>query len=168
MQTAAVKTYESTKYVVVTTSFSHGTSDYTLIYLRSLKEFMRENTQLTHCFLLISAVVAAVLAIGLYVLLRWLSHPIEALNQAAASIAAGEYAKRLPAKGQDELSELARSFNHMAEEIEQQIRALQAAAEQKQNFIDHLSHELRTPLTVIRGNAEYLRSVNLTEETETR
>lgn len=164
MQTAAVKTYESTKYVVVTTSFSHGTSDYTLIYLRSLKEFMRENTQLTHCFLLISAVVAAVLAIGLYVLLRWLSRPIEALNQAAASIAAGEYAKRLPAKGQDELSELARSFNHMAEEIEQQIRALQAAAEQKQNFIDHLSHELRTPLTVIRGNAEYLRSVNLTEE----
>ena len=52
----------------------------------------------------------------------------------------------------------------MAEEIEQQIRALQAAAEQKQNFIDHLSHELRTPLTVIRGDAEYLRSVNLTEE----
>ena len=163
-QTAAVKLREHEKYAVVSTPFSQGASEYTLVYFCNLQEFVQESTQLTRGFLLLGAAVTLLLAAGLYALLRWISRPIEVLNQAASSIAAGDYAKRVPVRGQDELSALAGSFNHMAEEIARKIRELQIASEQKQKFIDNLSHELRTPLTVLRGNAEYIRSVDLTEE----
>ena len=162
-QTAAVKLREHEKYAVVSTPFSQGASEYTLVYFCNLQEFVQESTQLTRGFLLLGAAVTLLLAAGLYALLRWISRPIEVLNQAASSIAAGDYAKRVPVRGQDELSALAGSFNHMAEEIARKIRELQIASEQKQKFIDNLSHELRTPLTVLRGNAEYIRSVDLTE-----
>ena len=62
---------------------------------------------------------------------------------------------------------MARSFNHMASQIEGKVTELAAAAESRQRFIDNLAHELRTPLTAIYGYAQYLRSAALGEE-ETR
>ena len=94
---------------------------------------------------LAGAVFSLILALCLLLLLNRLFRPLEQIHAASQDIASGEYGKRLPQRGRDELAGVARSFNHMAAEIEAQMTALNNAAAQKQQFADNLAHELRTP-----------------------
>ncbi len=95
----------------------------------------------------------ATLAIGVgvaVILGRRLARPIREASEAAMGIARGELSTRLPQpppQNHDELSELARSVNAMATELER-ARVLE------QQFLLSVSHDLRTPLTSIRGYAE--------------
>ncbi|MEO7397627.1 MAG: HAMP domain-containing sensor histidine kinase [Ilumatobacteraceae bacterium] len=89
--------------------------------------------------------MAIAVAIG-----RRLTRPIREASEATNGIARGELSTRLkepPAHRHDELSDLARSVNVMASELERS-RILE------QQFLLSVSHDLRTPLTSIRGYAE--------------
>jgi two-component system sensor histidine kinase MtrB len=59
-------------------------------------------------------------------------------------------------KREDDLSQLARSFNEMAESLENQIEQLEELSRVQQRFVSDVSHELRTPLTTIRMAADVL------------
>src|SRR5207249_11287263 len=65
-------------------------------------------------------------------------------------LAAGEYDVRLDETGPREVRSLARSFNQLAADLEQQDRF-------RQEFIENAAHELRTPLTNLQGYLEALR-----------
>ncbi len=100
-------------------------------------------------------VVAAgvTLAIGALVAV-WLSgsltRPLRRAEVATHRIAAGDLSTRVPEPGpnaRDELADLARSINTMAEGLERS-RGLE------RQFLLSVSHDLRTPLTSIRGYAE--------------
>ena len=163
-QISIVVEYNQKKYSVVAGSFICYPDSYTLIYAHDLQVFTDEHNLLSE-FLLISGVAfTAILATGLYFLLRRLSKPIENLDEATGRISDGDYSMRLPVKGKDEFAALAGHFNNMANEIETKIHELQATSEQKQRFIDNLAHELRTPLTTIRGYAEYLKNANINDD----
>ena len=96
---------------------------------------------------------AATILLGLgaaYLLGRRLSRPVREAAAAAHEIAAGKLSTRVPAPAaddHDELAELQRSINHMAEHLERN-RTLE------QQFLLSVSHDLRTPLTSIRGYSE--------------
>lgn len=65
------------------------------------------------------ALVTAILSVvvgGLFA--RQLSRPIVALKTAALAVADGDYGRRLPARGTDEVTELARAFNFMSARLE--------------------------------------------------
>ena len=75
----------------------------------------------------------------------------------------GELDHRLTARGGDEMAELGRSFNRMADAVQTSIRSMDRArvtAEQanrmKSEFLANMSHELRTPLNGIIGFADLL------------
>ena len=76
----------------------------------------------------------------------------------------GNLRRRLDSRGTDEMGELARSFNHMADSVEESFKRLDDAREkaeeasrQKSAFLATMSHELRTPLNGILGFAELLK-----------
>ncbi|MGI8747957.1 MAG: sensor histidine kinase, partial [Deinococcus sp.] len=71
------------------------------------------------------------------------------LSAGSQAIAEGQYQKRLPDGGRDELAELARNFNRMAEVLAR-VEASRVA------LITNVAHELRTPLTALQGYAEAL------------
>ena len=100
---------------------------------------------------LLAALATVTLGIGAALLLgRRLTRPIREASAATMAIARGELSTRLrepQATSHDELSELARSVNVMAAELERS-RVLE------QQFLLSVSHDLRTPLTSIRGYAE--------------
>jgi signal transduction histidine kinase len=79
-----------------------------------------------------------------------LTRPLAELRQSALEIAKGNLALRLPVERDDEIAELALSFNHMAERV-------QAMIDEQRAFASNASHELRTPLTTIRLRSEALR-----------
>ncbi len=78
--------------------------------------------------------------------------PVRQLTQAAEQIGAGDLSDRLPVTGQDEMAELARTFNGMLGRLEEAFARLTQAYEQQQRFTADASHELRTPLTTIKAN----------------
>ncbi|MFO0580473.1 MAG: HAMP domain-containing sensor histidine kinase [Polyangia bacterium] len=74
---------------------------------------------------------------------RSLARPIEALAQAARSLGGGDLWVRLRSGRRDEVGDLARAFDEMAERIEKLRR-------DEQDLLANISHELRTPLARVR------------------
>lgn len=70
--------------------------------------------------------------------------PLEKINSTAKSIAKGEFDKRVELKSDDEIGDLAHSFNYMAD-------SLQNLEQMRRSFIANISHELRSPMTSING-----------------
>jgi len=97
---------------------------------------------------LISGGIAGVTALLMGSLLFFqVTLPMRRLSRAARGIATGDLSQRVPLASDDEIGELARSFNTMAE-------SLQWMEQQRQNMVADIAHELRTPLSVIQGNVE--------------
>lgn len=90
--------------------------------------------------------------------------PLAELNTAACRIAAGEYRERVQVKSLDEVGELGRSFNSMAQCIEERIEELKEAAERQKLFSGAVSHEFKTPLTAIALTADSLQNTCMSEE----
>jgi two-component system OmpR family sensor kinase/two-component system sensor histidine kinase BaeS len=95
-------------------------------------------------------IVAALLAGGLgivagFVISRALAAPLSNLADAARAFAARDWNRRVRVQGADEIAQVAREFNAMADE-------LQRAETLRRNMIADIAHELRTPLAVLQGN----------------
>jgi two-component system sensor histidine kinase BaeS len=97
---------------------------------------------------IIAVAVAGSAAVLLALLLSFsLVRPVRALTQAASIIATGDLSHRVTVKGKDELATLGRTFNHMAE-------SLQQAEASRRAMTADIAHELRTPLAVQRAHLE--------------
>ncbi|PRR73352.1 sensor histidine kinase [Clostridium thermopalmarium] len=70
--------------------------------------------------------------------------PLAKINDAADKIAKGEVSRRVNIQTNDEIGELARSFNSMADSLEE-------VEKNRRDFISNVSHELRSPITSIKG-----------------
>lgn len=112
------------------------------------------------------ALLALVLlgSFSIYLLSRYMTRPIRSLDKLAKRISEGELQLRSQNKSSDEIGELARSFNLMADKLTQQIEAKRLEAKQKEDFTAAFAHELKTPLTSIIGYADMMNSMKLSEE----
>lgn len=70
--------------------------------------------------------------------------PLAQINYVADKISKGDVEKRVSIDSDDEIGELANSFNSMADSIEQ-------VEKQRREFISNVSHEIRSPITSIKG-----------------
>ncbi len=86
------------------------------------------------------------------------SRPIEQLARAAEDVAGGNWDVRVPQRGRDEVSVLARSFNHMTEQLVSQrdrlIQSERVAAWRE--LARRLAHELKNPLFPLQLTVENL------------
>lgn len=78
---------------------------------------------------------------------RYLVNPVRRLSQAMAALMQRDYARRVPVVSGDELGDLARDFNMMAQTLGEQDQ-------QQRQLLADISHELRTPLGVMKGELE--------------
>ncbi|WP_010269143.1 HAMP domain-containing sensor histidine kinase [Paenibacillus senegalensis] len=151
-------------YVIVTGSLPAPYEEYTLSYVHDTTAALNSWRVTKNTLFLAGFVLSSALALGLLLVLNRIFKPLTLISRTSRQIASGSYDTRLPVNGRDELSEMAQSFNHMAEEIQQRMTELKTAAEKKQQFIDNFAHEVRTPLTAIYGYAEYLQKAALSEK----
>lgn len=101
--------------------------------------------------LLISGIGAGALGVLLVALMsRRALRSVRRLTTAAQKLGRGDLSQRVPASGRDEIGELSRTFNVMAE-------GLQDAERQRRNMVADVAHELRNPLSNIRGYVEAVR-----------
>jgi len=93
----------------------------------------------------------------IYYLSRRITNPLKEMNEAAKVIAGGDFQRKLEIIGNDEVSQLADSFNYMAEELNK-------LEELRRGFIANISHDLRSPLTSIKGFVQAILDGTIPEE----
>lgn len=87
---------------------------------------------------------------------RSVLRPVRRLRHGAERIAAGELDTRLDTDGHDELADLTRSFNTMAETLEKDAAELRRMEAGARRFAADVAHELRTPLAAMTAVTEVL------------
>lgn len=99
-----------------------------------------------------AAVSALVLVVALAVawsLAGRLLRPVREVTANARSIDERDLSTRIPVRGDDEIAQLARTYNAMLDRLE-------AAFATQRRFVDDAGHELRTPITVVQGHLELM------------
>jgi len=103
--------------------------------------------------------VALLLAVA-WLVTRQTVAPVRSAARVAERLADGHLAERMEVRGQDEMATLARSFNEMAESLQDQIERMEQLGAMQRTFVSDVSHELRTPMTTVRIAAEVLAAAS--------
>ena len=111
---------------------------------------------------LFAAAVVVLLSFALaFFVIRKLSRPIKEMSDAARSYSRGDFTPRVHTGDRhDEVSELARAFNVMADSLERSEKS-------RRELIANVSHELKTPMTTISGYADGILDGTVPPERET-
>ncbi len=154
-------------------SACRSVNDGTVLYLSVCKNITaiyedREVLLNQYRFVLVLLLVVGTSVI--FLLSRYITRPIGKLTQTAGQIAAGNLTVRSHEISEDEIGELSRSFNKMADALVERVKekeqeALQKALEAKrqEDFTAAFAHELKTPLTSIIGYADMLGTVQMSD-----
>ena len=107
-------------------------------------------------------VMLVVIVVG-FIISRLITRPLYSLVNTSQAIARGDLEQRTGIRSNDEIGELATSFDDMTaklqertHELEQINDRLRSIDKTKSNFIQISAHELRTPLTLIMGYSQML------------
>jgi signal transduction histidine kinase len=114
----------------------------------------------TKALALIGVVTLAMAAGACWIVAGRVLAPIRAVRTTAEQIGASDLRRRIDVVGNDDVAQLARTFNTMLDRLE-------VAFVTQREFVDNAGHELRTPITVIRGHLE-LMSDDPEDRAETR
>lgn len=129
-------------------------------YIALVTSYNDEQNTLNTILLMLGITSAFMVGIGSLIISFFtgiMFKPLSQVTRATRALARGDLEQRVPLpQSQDEITELAASFNQMADRIQQMFAAQQASERRAQRFVSDASHELRTPITSLRGFTEVL------------
>lgn len=115
------------------------------------------NNYMYRIYMYISAVglVAVLLALAMAAWLsRGIVRPLGQMQQIAGAMARGDYETRVSVTSEDEVGELGKSLNSLAQDLSAFVKQTEMVEKLRRDFVANVSHELRTPLTIIHGYNE--------------
>ena len=107
----------------------------------SLGDYM---ANLFSIFILSAGLMLMVASILSIVLTTRMTTPLRRISEAARKFGQGDFSIRVPVEGDDELAQMAVTFNNMAQNLEK-------IDQSRSNFMGNIAHELRTPMTTVKG-----------------
>ncbi|TFI55487.1 HAMP domain-containing histidine kinase [Mastigocladus laminosus UU774] len=134
---------------------------YVAMPMRRPRQFAKEVKGVVMGMAIAAATVAA--TAGLF-LSRTLTNPLRILHRQAQQLEAGDYTARSALKGNDELAQLGRLLDQMADKLTQTLTALHAQEKSRRELVANVSHDLRTPLTTLRLGLEAVIDGVVTED----
>lgn len=105
--------------------------------------------------------VTFVAMLCVFLVSRKITDPIKKISEAAKEYAQGNFKVHVKIEGRDEVTELAKTFNNMAD-------SLARHAESRRIFISNVSHDLRTPMTTIGGFVDGMLDGTIPQEQQAR
>ncbi|HET7326120.1 MAG TPA: ATP-binding protein [Nocardioidaceae bacterium] len=109
----------------------------------------------------VAALALLLVALGAWFTAGRLLSPVRHLRNAAREINDTDLSRRIDVDGNDDLSDLAHTFNSMLDRLEQSFSL-------QRGFLDDAGHELRTPITIVRGHLEVADTGNVADMEATR
>lgn len=102
------------------------------------------STSILITLILASVVVMMIAILAIYFITKRITKPLEEMRDAARKFAGGDFSVRVSEDGNDEISDLAKAFNKMAQSLE-------SLEDMRNDFMSSVSHDMRTPMTTISG-----------------
>ncbi len=137
--------------IVVAYPISIGPAgEYGIYMVFSLGDTQQSLSAIQNTIIIGSLITVFLLFVMMWVLLRAIVKPIRQTARIAQKLSAGELDVRVQYSGETEIATLGKSFNTMAERLQERINELAELSTMQQRFVSDVSHELRTPLTTIR------------------
>lgn len=112
----------------------------------------------------IGTILLITLIVGLF-FFRQLTQRLDTIKSTVADFERGELTSRIPVKGNDELSDLSKCFNSMADNLYQSMMEIRKSDKLRRELVANVSHDLRSPLASIQG---YLETIQLKGEDLTK
>ncbi len=147
-----------TWYLLLASPLQSSLPDLWLVSGYDVSETFAEHERQLHQQLAVQAAALALAGLAALLAARRLTGPLRRLEEASRGIAGGDYARRVPVRGRDEVAALGESFNAMAAAVQDHAAALEAEAARQTRFVAAFTHEMKTPMTAILGHADLLRS----------
>ncbi len=135
----------------------NGTIVGAMFFNTPMKRLNSTTNEIVEMIIVCAALSILAAFILVYIQAKRISKPIGEINRAVQNIAAGNFSDRVRVDGNDEISQLASSFNFMADSIEN-------LENMRSGFISDVSHELRSPMTSISGFAQSILDGTIPEE----
>ena len=108
----------------------------------SIDEARNLMKRIAHIYIISAIVPLALMFVAISVMTYRLTKPLRLMSDAAKAMARGDFSRRIPVTSDDEIGQLAVSFNQMT-------NSLARLEEVRKSFIANVSHELKTPMTTI-------------------
>ena len=152
-------------FLLAVTALSTPLEGWNVAACADIEDFYDQWERVTALVFTLVGAVAVLFAAGLYAVLCRMNRPLGALTRSARAMAGGDYSVKIGQTARrDELGELARTLEDLADKVTAQLDELALEAQTKQALVDDLSHEMRTPLTAIGGYAEYIQRADLSPD----
>ena len=159
-----VRNYEDRYFVYVT---SYSDLDGTALCVVSRQEISDSyhmlKEQISYFRLLIIGVVL-VASVIVYLICRYLTGPLENLNQVTAEIAKGNYDIHADVTSTDEVGQLAENVNIMADAVLAHVEELKDMIHRREQFVADFTHEIKTPITTMIACSDMVRSMEMPRE----
>lgn len=159
-----IKKYGGRYYIHAVSAMSVGRWEYNVETMSEISSIFWQKEEQYRIFAVCMCSLVGVTAIIILFLAMWITSPLRKLSLAVQKIGHGDYTKKIMIRGDDEVTDLARKFNWMTEELEQTVGKLKEQAVRQEEFVGSFSHEMKTPLTSIIGYSDMIRSKPMTEE----
>lgn len=161
----ALKKIKDKNYMLFSGYWSINNEVVYMIHIYDITEIYEERERQIREIMYADVVILVIASLFIFIFSRFLTKPIEKLNETSKKISNGNFKERVKIKTNDEIGELASSFNRMADEIENKINSLNLSIQAKDDFVTGFSHEIKTPMTAIIGYSDLLRLKKCDEET---
>ncbi|MDZ7720288.1 MAG: HAMP domain-containing sensor histidine kinase [Balneolaceae bacterium] len=104
----------------------------------------------------IGTVLLIGLAIGFFIF-RMLTRRLDIIKKTVKEFERGQLNKRIPIKSNDEITDLSRCFNKMADTVLESMNEMKKADKLRRDLVANVSHDLRNPLSSIQGYLETIQ-----------
>ncbi len=135
---------EPIAYVYVTTSIEN---------VRTLMNYVK------NLFTFLALIVFILAALVSYFIVRKMTKPLKEISSASAKFARGDFSARVAVSSNDEIGEMTKAFNNMADSLEK-------SEVLRRDFIANVSHELRSPMTSVTGFVDGILDGTIPKERE--
>lgn len=151
--------------IVVPLIEDNGAHRYNLVYFVS-SAAVSEQIRQTENSVLISVIIGLLISVAVTYALtnRLFVRPISQLSAQALSISTGHLDQQITLTTRDEVGDLAKAVNAMANSLKSDITKLRETDRLKNEFLMITSHNLRTPLSIINGYMEQLHRAKVSSE----
>ncbi|GLB67050.1 sensor histidine kinase [Arthrobacter mangrovi] len=148
IQLSSVETEQTTyRVVTVPVQLSSDPAQSTFVLAFDYEAELEELNGIFRTYGLIALIALILIAgVGWLVAGRLLA-PVRLVRETAQKITETDLSLRIPVGGNDDLSELSRTFNEMLDRLQTSMTA-------QRQLLDDVGHELRTPITIVQGHLE--------------